>query len=475
MSDVIKTGTVVINFKSGTTDIKPPNIAPIEAAKKRELSLVEEILAQEEKVKQAQESAAQAAEAAAQKQINARRQQVAAVNDIAEGVLKLGRAFVLAASTGSDSMEELVQGLVAAQVAVDIFEGGRKALSGFVAWLGAARIATYGLTGAIALLETVAAPLLIALGLLAAAYILVAGAADKARQEQEKESQAAAQRTQMTTDAIAKAVAARNDLNRQIRETMTLEERAAAIAAANPSGQAAYAAEYSKKYAEAGGGEGSGLEPQIQQQALAQNAVAMLREEAEVKRAIADKDLKALDAQTAMIELKQKELEVARNVLKTEESKKEAYLAQFGALTKGEQERLKRIDKKISGGEELTRSELAALGKAGGAAAEAAARIYTERGRKAGGEDLLYGGKDTAAAAQRRVSDISGEIGEVTGGLGADDALRSIKARKAEVEKEFAKFLETNGAAIREAINTLLTITERIKKVEIAQAKVKGR
>lgn len=475
MADIIKTGTVVIDFKSGKTDIKPPNIASIEAAKKRELSLVEEILQQEEKVKQAQAQAAAAAEAAAAKASAARRSQLEGANQLAEGMLKVGRAAVLAGATGSESMQDLVRGLVAAQVAVDIFTGGTTALKGFIAALGAARIATLGLAGAIAILETVAAPLLVVLALIAAAYLLVAGNAEKARQEQEKESQAAAQRTQMTTDAIAKAVAARNDLNRQIRETMTLQERAAAIAVQDGAGQAARAAQDSKDYAEAGGGAGSGLAPQVQAQALAQNAVSVLREQAEVQRMLTEKQTKALDDQAAMVTLKQQELKAAEAILKTEEAKTQAFLAQFGALSKGEQERLKRIDKKINNGEDLSRSELNALGKAGGAAAEAAARIWAERGRAAGGDNLLFGGKDTAAAAQRRVSDIQGEIGEITGGLGADEALRAIKARKAEVEKEFDKFLETNLSAIREAINTLLVITERIKKVEIAQAKVKGR
>lgn len=470
MSDVIKTGKVVIDFVKGKSDVAPPSMKPVEEARRREISLVEEVLAQEEKVRQAQAAASAEAEAQVAKQIAARRQQLEIINNVAEGVLRMGRAFALAAASGTGEIRELVQAMVAAQVATDIYLGMTKAIQGLVAWLGAARIATLGLTGAIALLESVAAPLIIVLAALAAIYVVVAGNAKAAAEEAEKQSELARQTLEDVVAANAKAAQSRNDLNKAYRETLTLAQQAAAIDAQRPEEQVRYAAEMSEKY-----GTNSGIDPQEQQKALAENAVNLLKEREDVQRRITAEQIKALDYQAELVQSKQKELDLASETLKTEEAKTQAFLAQFGALSKGEQERLKRIDKKINAGQDLTRSELAALGRAGGLAGEAAARIYAEKGRQAGGDQLLFGGKDNVAAATKRVQDAAGELSQVTGGLTTDQALRAIQARKNEVEKEFAKFLETNSTALRSAVTTLLEITERIKKIEVAYAKVRGR
>lgn len=524
MPDVIKTGQVVIDFVKGKSDVKAPDLSPVVDAKQKEIDLNQRIIDQEQKVKEAagwaaaaqqasaekaaraqreaaeeakrhsdalqqaaaadaaaieqaaaekkaaEEEAALAAEKAAAKAAALRKSQLEGANQLAEGLLKVGRAAALASATGSDSIKKLVENIVAAQVAVDIFTGGTTALKGFVAWLGAARIASLGLTASIAALEAVAAPLLLVLAALAAAYVLIARAEEEARQEaqayrEEQERQATA-----NAQAVAAATERERSYQQQLRATMDLRSQSAAIAGADIQEQLRIA----EMISAAPGGVGRGAEGDLRQQnvslATTQNAVNMLNEQQAAERKIAEERAKALDDQASLIQLKQKELEIAEEVLKTEEKKTEAFLSQFGALSKGEQERLKRIDKKINAGEELSRSELNALGKAGGLAAEAAARIYADRGRKAGGEELLFGGKNAAAKALEDVQNAAGALSEVTGGLAADAALRAIKDRKAEVEKEFAAFLQSNLSALRAALNQMAVISERIKKVEVGLA-----
>jgi hypothetical protein len=365
-------------------------------------------------------------------------------------------------------MKKLIENLVAAQIAVDIFTGATTALKGFVAWLGAARIATLGLAGAIATLEAVAAPVLIVVAALAAAYYLLSGNAKESAQAAEEQARAWKQYRDDLERAQQTAIDRERSLQAELRQTLTLRQQQAALEASNPGGMIQQARDF--------GAFSDGKRPEDAArtinyaQGLAQSAVDNLRAQQEVEKSLASEKNKALDAQAEMIRLKQEELKTAEAVLKTEEAKTQAFLAQFGALTKGEQERLKRIDKKINAGEELSRSELNALGKAGGLAAEAAARIYADRGRKAGGDQLLFGGQDAAAKARENVQNRAGELSELTGGLSADAALRAIKERKAEVEKEFATFMEANLALLRKAIQEQRSLSDRQRKVEVALA-----
>lgn len=475
MSDIIKTGKVVIDFVRGKNEVKPPDFGPMEKAREREKSLVEEILEQEEKVKRAHEEAANAAIAAAEKARAAQLKQLEATSNLAEGLLKMGRAALLAGATGSESMQQLIDSLVAAQVAIDVFKGGQQALKGFVAWIGAARAATLGLAADTAVLTAAAAPYLLILSAMAAAYVLLAQSEEKARQASEEQRRAFEASSRAAADATFSAADRERNLQTELRATLGLWERIDELRAADPEGQLKAMANRNVTGIVSGNTDQAN---QINEQALqsaGENVVAILKERADAEKALADQRTKALDDEAQMIQLKQKELEAAQSILKAEEAKTQAFLAQFGALSKGEQERLKRIDKKISGGEELTRSELNALGKAGGMAAEAAARIWAERGRAAGGDQLLFGGKSAAAQAAFNVGERQGELGDLTGGRSADEALQAIKQQKQAIEGEFKRFMDSNSTILRTAINQLLVISERMKKLEINAAYAKNK
>jgi hypothetical protein len=390
---------------------------------------------------------------------------------MAEGMLKIGRAAVLAGTAGGASMKELLTVLIAFQIATDLFTGATAALKGFAAWLEVSKFATLGLSGAIVVLETALLPVVAVLAILAAVYLLVATNAEKARAEQEKQTQVAREQLDATQAAIDKSIAKEVELTAAIRGTLSAREQVAAVAALNPQAIAEDAKRTSDANAEFGGGDGRTQERSAAQMEVAVN---LFNEQLAAAKSLKDEDIARLDYAEKMIEAKVRELELARQTLKTEEAKTAAFAQQFGMLTKGEQERLKRIDKKISGGEDLTKGELRALGAAGGKAAEAAARIYTEKGRAAGSDGLLFGGKDTVAAAQQATQAAAGAISELTGGARPDEALAQLKAQKAEFEKTFAEYVKTNKEMLRQALEDLRVINQRQKKIEMGRAAVKG-
>lgn len=471
MADIIKTGTVRIDIVRGKSDVKPPDIGPILAAKEKEVALNEQIIAQEKAVQDAAQKAAAAQMEASKRITEDSLKRLDGMSQMAEGLLKIGRAAVLAGTAGGASMKELLTILIAFQIATDLFTGATAALKGFVAWLGAAKIATLGLAGAIAILESLLLPIVIVVAALAAVWLLVATNAEKAKEEQEKAILVARGQTEATQAAIDKSIAKEVELQAAIRATMGERERAAAVAALNPEAIAKNAKEWSDIAAEMPSG---GPRQQQESANQIQVAIGLMAEQATAQAAIKDQELARLNAQEQLIQAKVREYDLARKILETEEAKTAAFAAQFGALSKGEQERLKRIDKKISGGEELTKGELRALGAAGGKAAEAAARIYADKGRKAGSDQLLFGGEDTVKKAQQNAQNAAGAISEITGGAKPDEALAQIKAQKAAFEKTFAEFLKTNNEMMRQALNDLRVINQRQKKTELAAAAIKG-
>lgn len=475
MSDIIKTGVVRIDFVRGKNDVKPPDFGPMEKAREREKSLVEEILAQEEKVKAARDAAAAAAVEASEKVVQAQMQQMQAVGDLAEGLLKMGRAAILAGATGSDSIKQLVESLMAAQVAMDVFKGGQQALKGFVTWIGAARAATLGLAADTAVLTAAAAPYLLILSALAAAYILLAQAEERARQQAEEMRRAFEASAAAASAAQQSATDRERNYQKELRATLGLWDQIDALRAADPEAQLKAIADRNVPNMVSGNTLQADQINNDAMSAAAATASAQIRERAEAEKALADQRVQALDDEAKLIQLKQQELTAAEGILKAEKAKTESFLAQFGALTKGEQERLKRIDKKITAGDQLSRGELETLGKAGGRAAEAAARIYTERARAAGGESLLFGGKDTAAAAGTRVGDLQGELGDLTGGRSSEEALRAITQQSTAIRASFAKFLELNDQLLRKAISQQIALSAMQAKLETAAAYAKNK
>lgn len=509
MSTVIRDGIIRISLQQGTVELKAPDLAPVMAQRKEEVSIIKQqqdalasALAAEEKlaaerVTQIEKTRAAAIQSAADQEsaiLKAARAQVEMNEGImrgATGFLQLGRSVALFTSSDKD-LQKIVQTLATFQGGIDLIRGASDVFAGTVKVLeqmqnarklaatatgaetlaiGANTTATTAnaaaQTSSIALLSA-ANPIL--LGVVAA--LAAAGVAWKLYQD------ALGAASQEHTDKLKAQIALSNEFeaatrrnNDALKDFSTEQERVAQLEQRVAGGGGAAArAEDTMAWRDKGAGvsiDDAVLEREAQR---IQAAIEAQRELLSIEQQKNQERNQALETQAREIEQQQRIAEQAQKALEIEERKVQAFEAQFGALDKGDQKRLQKISDQVRGGntENIKRSDLEFLGQSGGDQGRAIAQEeFARRGREQGAGNIFAGianpALDQAAAVVDRENK---KLNDLTGGKSAEDALSSIEDEKKALVESLDDMRKSMKKAVEPMVETLNAVADELKKIK---------
>lgn len=422
------------------------------------------------------------------------------VQAVGEGVFMLGRAMTLFSSGSNEDLAKLARSVATVQAGFDLFKGAVQTIRGVAEVLdkmaaagrlaataegvraaataatvpptAAAAVTTGALAAAVA---TIALPLTILVGLIAAV-----ATAWKLWSDSTEEAAAEAEDTRRRMEELDASLASihaastQRDLERRntLMERMTAEEQLLELQRRQAEGAGAGArAAAIQDQGLFGGGQQEALE---EQRALAEAGLAAMRDEANLRREMAAERQQELADAAKLIETRQRELELAQQSLATEQSKVDAFAAQFGQLTQAQQARLQSVADRVRGGEELSRGDLGFLQRFGGEQGRAIAQnIFQQRGEAAGAGNVFAGistGAPGVAAAQQEVYAARGRLNEATGGKPPEQALADLQAEAADVKTAYEEFLAGQRETWERAVGVMAEIDGRIEKLEQAAA-----
>lgn len=381
--------------------------------------------AQQKMKADADAKAAQAAEAAAAKQRAGTLKVLEVTGQLGEGTFQLARGFAFLATSTDDNFREMLATIAKFQGAFDLVKGGTVVIKGLMEGTVALKAATGAATVGAALFSTAIKGITVAAGvastaikgLIAAtgplgAIVLLIGAATAAWIAFSESSDNATESAKGLREELERQLKLRQDI-RNIQD-QSADERLGLLSdnkkieeigtrSVIRGGRDQLLANKQAKIedfrdTEISNGGNSGIYDTILLD-IAKQRSELARQDKEDQRVLYDLATRKADAQERELEkAKQvneaniKGLETAREKLRVEESKLQSINAQFGALTKGEQEELKRLAEKVKAGEELNRRELERAERLGGNLT----RDFVERQRARQGE--AAGASDIGAA-----------------------------------------------------------------------------
>lgn len=511
MSEIIRRAKIVIDLEQGQVKLDAPDLSQVLAtkdeqiAKERDLmAAIEEATKLEEKLAQERiENNSKAAEQARKASEEQRRaaldiaknsaEALAGVTQLGEGFFLLGRSATLFAADTNEGLQEMVQSLATVQAGFDLFKGTVQAFQGAVAVIeklnaarkaqavvtaaataaeGAHAAALTTSTGAAVGLTAAMGPLGIALAA-AAAVIAVVAVAYKQLADAERDAEEAAKKAQ--EDARARR---QEMLEIEQRVLDAWAERRRSLAEEATAQEKLEMIEQRRKQLErptesitgdlARFGESGVVERRIR---TAEEMQDLAREELAVRREIADERQRELQSQVQVIEQQQRAVEAAERALEIEQAKERSFAAQFGQLSRIEQERLKEISAKVEAGQDLTGFEERELRRIGGERGrQVADDIAAERGAEAGASRVLsnLGGDDGLRSAQRDVANARANLGELTDGASADSAIRQLQQQQRELLDQQTEFTDNFRDSMRLLSGAVLDFKEELRQLGVA-------
>lgn len=521
MSDVIRHGTIVVDLVQGKVELKPPDMAPVLAARQKEVELINQIEAgqrrlvdlQNEMLKSRGGGTAPAGGGAAvpgmpepekvDRAAKAQRDLASAYREAGEGVMRVARGFVLLSGASEESLQRMVQGLAVVQGAYDLFAGSQKIVQNLAkaeAALAAAQAATTAATttntaatvantaatsglsaatlGAAAAKQALAAvmnPVTLGLVALGAAVMAVAEAWDyftTSAEEARNAALAQAEATKILTNAMAGQLAAERQIAELRRMTMSDAEKRASLDREAINARASGGLEIELASGKSPEAELAARNFASQQYAAAASA---LKERDSLEKSILDTQRTQKDNAIEAIKRQDQLVQAAQRQLDIEKQKADQQQAQIGRLTTLQQNQLRSLRDKLLRGEDLSRGEEKRLDELGG---EQGRAIVDARARKraeaAGfGQDFFKGiegastGMDDAA---KKLKEAAEALKAITQGATAAAKIAEIEADKKKLESSFAEYRKAMQAQIDETIKMMQANAERIHELEITTA-----
>lgn len=519
MADIVTRGKIIIDLEKGKVDIPAPDMGPVLAAKDKQIAKEQELgdwiareLEAEAKLAKEREAAAAKAEEAARKLAEETERNTLLVakgnvealqglTQMGDGFFLLGRSAALFASNTDEGLQQMIRTLATVQAGFDLFKGTIQTFQGAVAIIekltearkaqaaltatataaeGAHAAAMTTSTGAAIGLTAAMTPLIATFAAIAA---IIAAAAiayklfmDAEAEEAEQTRKILAEREQADQQRAQAAVA-----NIQ-RDRAAAQARLANLAAVQTAEEQLAEIEKRKQDAQTGASVGSRSFSALDRDQAAQYAVDKQQElidleqrQYDIRQKIADETTRANQEAARAIEQQQRSLENAQKQLDLENKKVQSFEAQFGQLSRIEQERLKTIGAKVEAGQDLSRFEENELRRIGGEAGQRIANdIAGERGKGAGADDVLrqLGGLAGLRDATAAVGKEQAGLDELTGGVSADAAIKQLESKNKALADQMEKLYETTRENI-EKFQGLMDAAAT-KQNELATAAIAG-
>lgn len=509
--DTIREGVIRIRLEQGTVELKAPDLAPVIAKRKEELSLVNDLqkaieqgaaveekiandrVAEINKVNDAAASALVEQEELTLKLAKSQVELLEGVTRLGTGFLSLGRSVALFTSSSDEDLKGMIQTLATFQAGFDLLRGSADLFAGTVKVLEQlqnarklAAAATTAETTAITantaastanasaqtgMLATLAAtnPILLAI----AATLAVAAVAwklygDSVEDAAEAERKAAEDMYARLNERDA-ALKRNSD---SLRDFVSEQERAAELQKRIDAGEQQSGVVNDKTLARRAqgiefAGDAAFLERQGQ---TIQTAVEAQRELLTVEKQKSEEKARQLDQQAREIESQQRIVEASQKALEIEQKKVQAFEAQFGALNKGDQKRLEKLGNQLrdGGAEGLKRSDLEFLSQSGGDQGRQIAQAeFARRGREQGADKIFAGIANPALDQATSVFEREQKkLNDLTGGKSADDALSAIEDEKKQLTESLTEFTKAVRQSVEPMVETLNSIAEEMKKIK---------
>lgn len=493
MAETIKTGTIVINLKSGTVDLKAPDIGPILKAREKEAELTKQIEKETQNVIKAENARYQASERMERQIFSAESRQIAAMREIGTGAFQLTRAFVLLGVDGDESLAKLILGLTRVQAAFDVFKGMTAIVDGFRKAIDAAALANiqlavaegraataaeaaalgYGATaGALGAVLAGLAKTAAAVAIVISVVMLATTAWDLFTESEEEAAEKAkliADTIEKVTQAMGKWAQAERELAALRRLTMTDAEKVIDLSASGRGTRTLM--NDVRGIMQAGGPEQEALLGLKKSDALGR--IADINEEIALQRKITDEKIKQINAQEDLIKKAESALELAKKQAVIEREKLTSAQAIFGAASRFEQEQLKRIRDRLRAGQNITQFEEEQVIKFGGDEGANIIRLRRAKsGLAAGRTDDFFAGiegastglKDSATAIERAAELLK----KAADGLTGAEAFAKLEADKVALEKQYKEFYSGAAAALKQLTDVISVIIAQIKELQDA-------
>lgn len=526
MSDVIRHGTIVVDLVQGKVELKPPDMGPVIAARQKEIELIGQIEAGQKRLIDLQNQmlrpgsggggggtapggggtpgggaipgmpSPQVVDEAAK----AQRELAAAYREAGEGVMRVGRAFVLLSGASGESMQKMVQGLALVQGAYDLFAGSQKILDNLakaeqalaaaqalttastVANTGATvanTAATTGLTGAtVALaaaekaLAAVTNPVTLGLAALAAVVMTVVEAYDyftTSAAEARESALAQAKVNEVTIAGFEKELAITRQIVDLRRSLMTDAEKGASLEAEAASAHAAAMMEIDLARGKSTEAEAVARNFAAQQHS---QAAAALKERVSLEKSILDTQLRQKENAIEAIKRQDDLVKAAQRQVDVEKQKTDAMQAQIGRLSTLQQSQLKSLRDKLLRGEDLSRGEEGRLDELGGEQGRAIVDARAKKRAEAAGfgPDFFKGiegassGMDDAA---KKLKEAAEALKALTQGATAAAKIAAIEADKKQLESQMAEFRKSISVAFEALIKDMRANAQRLHELEI--------
>lgn len=420
-----------------------------------------------------------------------------AAQQAGEGFFRLARAAALLGAS-NDSLQQMVKSLAEVQAYWDLFAGtiaiiqamllAQKAVAAaqavYVTALAASTLATQAFM--VAVIEATAAlvsfliPFAVVAAIVGGVIIAAMAAWDALTTSEEEAAEAARAYNEAVQKGfgdnlarLEKTLELQQELAAASRAQMTLAEQQASLAGSRAS-SGAFARGVVNRLGD--------IDPAARGQALdaakqaAMEAIRFGNEELALAIKRRDAEVEIRQEKIKQIESAERALQTAERQKQIEEDKLRAFQAQVGALSKFEQDQLINIRDRLRRGEQLNQFEEEFLAQNGGEGGRKAVNdIRSKRGAAAGfGVDFWEGTagagavKDMAKASED-VAKALAELAKLLGDAGsAAEAKARYEAQIKVIEETSAKEIEALKKAWDQNLETLTTITEKLKELEQA-------